>query len=313
MKQPWNCVLPFTLAFGLVMLAGAPSAGQTPQALNAKTISLGLISAVSQRQIEEHFQDFVRYVGRRLATVAPIDGKVVIAPSALQLAKLLDEQRVDFYMESAYPTYVINRQGAAVLILRRWKSGMDEYRGIIFSKRDSGTNRLDDLRGKMVVFEDPGSTSGYFLPKLLLLRRGLWLAEKPGLEAKVAPGEVGYIFGADSTGVVNLVLSKRVAAGAFSNDDYATIDGKQRTDIAVLAETESFPRHLVSARKDLDRSLKNRLKEVLLSMHQDDEGQKILRAIDNTPKFDLLPGGEEMMRRKLIELFRPRKAERASR
>jgi phosphonate transport system substrate-binding protein len=78
------------------------------------------------------------------------------------LAKLLDEKKVDFYMESAYPTYLINRQGAAVLILRCWKSGMEEYRGLVFTKGISGAIRLEDLRGKMIAFEDPGSTSGYF-------------------------------------------------------------------------------------------------------------------------------------------------------
>lgn len=42
-------------------------------------------------------------------------------------------------------------------------------------------------------------------------------------------------------------------------------------------------------------------------MHQDDDGRKILRQTDNTTKFDLLPGGEVTVRRKLFELFRPRK------
>jgi hypothetical protein len=51
-----------------------------------------------------------------------------------------------------------------------------------------------------------------------------------------------------------------------------------------------------------------RLSDILLNMHQDDEGQKILRQADNTTKFDLLPGGEEAFRRKLLELYRPRVA-----
>jgi hypothetical protein len=39
-------------------------------------------------------------------------------------------------------------------------------------------------------------------------------------------------------------------------------------------------------------------------MHQDDEGRKIMQKMDNTTKFDILPGGEEVVRRKLVELFR---------
>jgi hypothetical protein len=42
--------------------------------------------------------------------------------------KLLEAKRVDLYLESPFPTYLINRSGFAHLLLRRWKSGMTEYR-----------------------------------------------------------------------------------------------------------------------------------------------------------------------------------------
>ena len=105
---------------------------------------------------------------------------------------------------------------------------------------------------------------------------------------------------------MNLVLSKRVAAGAFSDDDYGALDGSRKADIIILAQTDLFPRHLVSVRKDLDPMVKNRLKEVLLAMNQEDEGRSIMQQTDNTTKFDLLPGGEESVRRKLVETFRAR-------
>ena len=108
--------------------------------------------------------------------------------------------------------------------------------------------------------------------------------------------------------MLNLVLKKKVGAGAFSNDDYARLEDKTKPLISILGETESVPRHLVSVRKDLPEPLVNRLKEILLSMDQNEEGQKILRQVDGTTKFDLLPGGEEMVRRKLVELYRPRRS-----
>jgi phosphonate transport system substrate-binding protein len=102
-------------------------------------------------------------------------------------------------------------------------------------------------------------------------------------------------------------VQEKVAAGAFSNDDYAGLEDKSKTLISIVSETESVPRHLVSVRKDLPEPVIKRLKEILLSMHQNEEGQKILRQTDGTTKFDLLPGGEEMVRRKLVELYRPRR------
>ena len=130
--------------------------------------------------------------------------------------------------------------------------------------------------------------------------------EKTSLGATVAAGEIGYIFAYIDKNIVNLVLKGKAAAGAISSDDYATLDDKSKALISTLGESESLPRHLVSVRKDLPEPVVKRLQEILLNMHQDEEGQKILRQTDNTTKFDSLPGGAEAVRRKLVELFRPR-------
>ena len=307
MKTPRHYISLFSwLAIVFLSLtAGGTTAGESPAPVTIKALTLGIVSTTSQKEIEEHFQNFVRYLARKLGAGRDIEGRVIIVPTALQMAKQLEEKKIDFYMESPYPTYLINKQGAAVLLLRRWKSGMAEYRSLIFSKQDGETSRLEQMRGKIIAFEDPGSTSGYFLPKVLLLKKGFKLTEKPRLDAKVDPKEIGYVFASTDVNVVNLVLSNRVAAGAFSNDDYSALGAKQKAEIAILAQTELFPRHLVSVRKDLDSTVKTRLKETLLSMNQDQEGRKIMQQTDNTTRFDLLPGGEETVRRKLIETFRP--------
>jgi ABC-type phosphate/phosphonate transport system substrate-binding protein len=59
-------------------------------------------------------------------------------------------------------------------------------------------------------------------------------------------------------------------------------------------------------RKDLPDPVVNRLKEILLAMDHDEEGQKILRETDNTTKFDSLPGGPETVTRQLVEVYHPR-------
>jgi phosphonate transport system substrate-binding protein len=248
----------------------------------------------------------VNYVARKLTPTADTKGMVVVAPTAGQMMKRLEEKRVDFYMESPYPTYIVNRLGSARLLLRRWKGGIAEYRSLIFTNKESGIARLEDLRGKIIAFEDPGSTSGYFLPKLFLLRKGFSVTEKGSREAKVSASEIGYIFAATDKNMVNLVVQKKIAAGAFSNDDFAHVDDTNKAFISILGETESMPRHLVSVRKDLPAPVVKRLKEIHLSMHQDKEGQNILEKADNTTKFDSLPGGEERVRRKLVELYRQR-------
>jgi hypothetical protein len=60
---------------------------------------------------------------------------------------------------------------------------------------------------------------------------------------------------------------------------------------------------LLSVRSDLAPALAGRLETILLKMHEDAEGRKILQKIDGTTKFDALPGGEATMRRRLLDSF----------
>lgn len=293
-------LLPLLLLLGF----GSPAAGQAPQKSQTRSLTLGIVATAHQKEVEEHFRAFVDYVARKISTTEPFDGKVVVTSNLPDLAKRLDQGTVDFYMESPYPTYVVNSvHGAGMLLLRRWKSGMADYRSLIFTHRNGGIQRLDDLRGKIIAFEDPESSSGYFLPKLYLQRNGLKLAEKPAPDANVGAAEVGFVFAHSQETLVDLVLTRKVAAGAFSNDDHAALDEKSKNDILVLAQTEPLPRHLVSVRKEMPLSLVGRLEKTLLAMHEEAEGRKILQNIDGTTRFDVLPGGEAAMRRRLLDSF----------
>src|SRR5437870_4862592 len=193
----------FAILF-LGVIVSSNAAAQTREKLEAKTISLGIVAEAHQQEIEEHFRDFVHYVARKTSSASAVEGRVVIAPTLSELAKLLEQGKVDFYMDSPYPTYVVN-----------------------------------------------------------------------------------FVHG----------------AGAFSDDDYARLDEKRKSDISILAQTELVPRHLVSIRKDMAPALAARLGEVLIAMHEDDQGRRILQKTGDTTKFDVLPEGEEGMRRRLLETF----------
>lgn len=300
------CVYVAFLIGALLLITGPKTEAQVKQTVSIKTLTLGVVYQSAPERVAEHFRPLVEYAARKLAPTGEIKGTVIVADKTLQLIELVERGQVDFYLESAFPTYIINRSGTGRLLLRRWKGGMSDYRGVIFTSKASRITRLEDLPGKMIAFEDPGSTSGYFLPKLLLFEKRFRVAEKPDLSAKVSGGEIGYIFAGSEKNVVHLVREEKVAAGAISNEDYASLDETSKARLAVLVESGSVPRHLVSVHKNLPEAVIKRLREIFLSMHQDDEGQKILRQTDGTTKFDTLPGGEEAFRRKLIDLYQLR-------
>jgi phosphonate transport system substrate-binding protein len=284
--------------------SAANGAGQPLERVKAQTISLGIVSEINRTQIADHFSDFVRYLASKLASASDIEGKVVIAPTPFQLARLIEQKKIDFYMESPYPTYLVNDvHGVAKLLLRRWKGGMAEYRSLIFTKRNGEINRLEDLRGKVLVFEDPESTSGHFLPKSFLRRKGFKFTDKSRFDPYASPTDIGYLFAYSQEKLVDWVLSKKAAAGAFSDDDFARLNENKRSDITILAQTEPLPRHFISVRKDFAPALVDRLEKVLLSMHETDQGRRILKKTDDTTKFDRLPEGDSGLRRRLAKIF----------
>lgn len=271
--------------------------------VKTETLSLGIAAANVEKKSAEH-REFVDYLTRKLFARPELKGTVIVVPTALQLAQMLVETKVDFFMDSAYPTHIIGWRAGSRPILRRWKHGVSEYRSVIFTRKDGGISQLNDLLGKVIVFEDPESTSGYFLPKSFLARRGFELRHKSSFSDYVSPKEIGYVFaGGSETNIREWVLSRNAAAGALSDNDLGRIDSKKRAELLVLAETDSLPRHLVSVRKELPRNIENYLQDILLGMHQDPEGQRILKKTDNTTKFDLLTGSQTEMQVKLLDVF----------
>jgi ABC-type phosphate/phosphonate transport system substrate-binding protein len=51
------------------------------------------------------------------------------------------------------------------------------------------------------------------------------------------------------------------------------------------------PRQLLSVRRDLEPKLLKGLKEVLIGMEKDPEGQGVLKRQQNTTRFDEIPAG----------------------
>lgn len=301
-RKVWRCGI--ALALALTSPTAGAAFGQSSKNGEVKLLQLGLVSEINKSAIEEQFRDFVRYVSRRIAPGAEAGAKVVIAPTPFELTRLLEQRRVDYYMESVYPTYTINYvHGAGKTLLRRWKGGQAEYQSLIFTKRDGGIKQLADLRGKTMIFEDPGSSSGYLMPKLFLSRNGYKLVEKKGYDPNTAGTEIQYSFAYLRSKLIEAVLTEQAAAGAISDDDYNGLDEKRKSALAILAHTERLPRHLLSVRRDLAPQLVGQLNDVLVAMHDDAEGQRILKKTDQTTKFDVLPGGEAALRKRLLDSF----------
>jgi phosphonate transport system substrate-binding protein len=258
-----------------------------PQLAGAASLNIGSIS-ISPVVETRKFWPLANYLGQHLKSEGIDEGRVVVADSIPAMASLLQKGQADIYIDSFYPSLAVSRLAGSKLLLRRWKLGKSDYQSVIFTRKDSSISRLEDLRGKVIAFEEAFSSSGYFFPKMVLLEKGFRLAPKLQGSDPVKSDELGYIFSHVDSNTILLVLNKVAAAGAIDNQKYLTL-AKNLDNLKMLHESVSFPRQIVSYREDLPVKLVARVKQLLQSMHRIEDGQQVLQAFEETTKFDEIP------------------------
>lgn len=267
-----------------------------PQVLNSsplfaaegKVIVFGRVHDDPVRSIKDR-QEFVDYMAKKLAPLGIAGGKIVVVEKMHLLAQALREGKVDLFHDSVVPTMVLSKWAGSVPILRQWKYGESDYEGLIVVKKNSGINTLADLKGKVIAFEEPHSTSASILPRMLLEEKKLKLVQikSPGT---AKPDAVGYVYGTDGS-AANLLIAGRVDAATTLYREIERLKPEVRETLKIIGKTITVPRQLIAVRKDLDTKIVKELKEVLTNMDKDPEGQGVLKRQQNTTKIDEIPPG----------------------
>ncbi len=278
------------LILSFIFVLGSITFGQE---LSEKTV---LTMGRTTDDVIEHqrrFEPLVTYLASKLKDVGIKDGQVmpVTGKNISLLINHLKDGKIDITMESAFPAYQCKIVAKASPLLLAWKHGSRELRSLIFVRKDSKIHRLEDLKGKIIAFEDPRSTASYFIPKMALEAKGLELLEVESFNSPVPEGKIGYIFAGTEINISSWVFFKKLAAGTLSNTDWKHpkyVPENFKEELEVVYESQDFPRFIVMARDGLNKKLVERIKEELLKMDKSEEGAKVLKATKHIQKFEEL-------------------------
>jgi phosphonate transport system substrate-binding protein len=282
------------LFFHLPFLSSA-----SPFAAEGKVLVFGRVHDDPVRSIRDR-QEFVDYIAKKLAPAGITGGKIVVVEKMHLLAQALRDGKVDLFHDSVAPIMVISRAAGSIPILRQWKYGEPDYAGMIVVNKKSGINTLADLKGKVIAFDEPHSTSASILPRMLLEEKKLKLMEIK-TAGTVKPDAVGYMYGADGSSLEVLITGRADAATTIERE-IGRLKPEIRDSLKIIGKTMLAPRQLLAVRKDLDAKLLKELKEILINMDKDPEGQGVLRRQQNTTKFDEIPP-ESLVQIKQIEKY----------
>ncbi|MBE7536686.1 MAG: phosphate/phosphite/phosphonate ABC transporter substrate-binding protein [Anaerolineales bacterium] len=306
-----NLYLTAIVVFSLLFAGCSPSAPQVDQQAPAiavkappeQTITIGVVSDDPADAIAT-FQPLAEYLAKKLADQNILASRVVVAATLEDMEAKLISGEVDLFFESPYGAAQAYEDVGAIPLLRRWKGGIGEYYSVIIALKSSGISGVSGLRGKMVAFEDHGSTAGYILPKALLVNQGFAATEKQEATSSVMPEEIGYFFSGSTENSLALLLAGKIDAVGIQFDDYEELPADQKDQTKVIVKTQAVPRHMVMASPKLSAAFRQAISAVLLDMENSEDGLAMLALTEKTTRFDDFPPlGPARTINELVELF----------
>ncbi|MGB3209781.1 MAG: phosphate/phosphite/phosphonate ABC transporter substrate-binding protein, partial [Desulforhopalus sp.] len=161
--------------------------------------------------------------------------------------------------------YVTAQDSFGVKILCRTlsKGGEEFYRSMIISRKDSGIQHLQDLKGKSFSFTDPKSTSGYLFPMARLKAAGI--AEEDFADVRYLKRHANSLLA---------VYKGHVDAGATSSTAKNKVDINM-DEIRIVWQSEPIYRGLWVARKDLPEEQFNKIQEAMLKISASENSRAI--------------------------------------
>jgi len=280
-------------ALALPLSNQAVRAAESPD--DAHVLVLGRISD-DPRAHYEQLKPLLDYVVPRMADVGIREGRILMARDVQQMNSYLRRGRVDWVTETAGTGMLLEQGSGATPLLLTERDGVSKYTTVFFARSDSGIRSLDDLRGRSVAFQNPYSTSAYYVPAAELLERNLRLEILLSPMDRPSDASVGYLFARTELNIATWVHKRLVDVGVMSNLDWQNPERVPlafRNDLRIVHETPPYPRALEMVRGDLDPKIKARLREVLVEAAKDPDAREALLRFFKTTRFLPLDESDE--------------------
>lgn len=263
-------------------------------------ITMDLIIAVLPEQDllaqEQRYGPLVDYLSQNLGLQTTV--KLKLLPNYGEVIKEFRAGRVNAAFLGSLAFALAHAQAGVEPLVRPEKDGVSQYRGLIVVRKDSGIDELKDLRGKSFGLVDKATTAGYVFPLLYFREHGI---EKPGefFGSIVYTGSHDLLF--------TKVFSRELDAGAAKDLmlwEVAKTRPQVKEELKTLAISppvpnnafvlsgkldfpcyhchRMVPRSSIASNLSLPREpeeLKELLSDLLLKLHETDEGRRVLDAL----------------------------------
>jgi phosphonate transport system substrate-binding protein len=246
----------------------APDSIPVSQKEQKPTLRFGVAPIVSPEKSIEMYQGLIEYVadaiGRRAVPV--------YRPTYSETNDLVRYKRCDVAVVCTYPFIRGEREfGMQALAVPQVK-GTTTYQSFIVVPQSSTARSLMDLRGKRFASNDVMSTTGWLFPAKSLMAGG----EDPEhfFSEHVLTGSHDKSVQAVIDGFVDGAAVHGIVLDMMAREDPSILK-----KIKIVGKSPPFGIPPIVAHPDLDPGLKQEIVSVLLNMHNDERGRKILEKL----------------------------------
>ena len=268
--------LRLALSIFLVIVAACAASASQPQ---RDEIVIGLIPEMNVFQQMERFRPLSTYLSEQTGRTV----RFTVLTRYGNIIENFEQDRLDgAFFGSFTGALAIQKLGIVPLARPVNLDGRSSYAGLIFVRKDSGIGDVAAMRGKRFAFVEKATSAGYIFPLAYLHAHGV-------KDVDAFLGE-SYFAGSHDASVY-AVLQGKASIGAAKDTVYDWVRTKEpRVDkeLMVLARSGEFPSNGLGVRKDMDDSLKARLKSALLHLHESPRGLEVLAALRSKRFIDEL-------------------------
>ena len=228
-------------------------------------LRVAVAAMISPKETFNLYRQILAYLGRKLDK----NLEFVQRKTYGEIDELLQKSQIDLAFICSGP-YVSGREkfGFDPLAVPEVK-GSHFYHSYLIVNKESSFQRLEDLRGRTFAFTDPDSNTGRLVPTYWLAQ----IQEKP----ETFFSRIVYTYSHDNS---IMAVARNLVDGAtvdsliweFYQEKTPAFTGKTR----IIRKSEPYGIPPLVASRDLPTPMKQRLREILFTMHQDPEGKKIL-------------------------------------
>lgn len=236
----------------------------TTSATYSRQMTHGVSSILSPGESYALYEEFTEYISRKLGT--PMD--TIHKGNYAEMNRLIESGNVD--IASICTGALLHLpEGSFRVLAVPVVDGRAGYRSYIITNAKSNVRTFTDLKGRLFAMTDRLSNTGYLYPT--------WLVTKKGQKPEQYFGKVSYTGSHDKS--ITLV-SKGVVDGAAVDsivfNASVRLNKELGKTVRVVEQSPEFVSPPIVASERVNAEEFRKTRQVLLSMHKDPEGKRIL-------------------------------------